>query len=227
MHPELPMVTTDSTATARCYFDRPSAPDRISEEEAEEQARIFENLKALKQLAIDYMHPEVPVVTTDPTATARCYFDRASAPDRISEEEAEERARILDDVKRLKQLEMDYMHPELPVLTTDPAACARDYFTRASAPGHDEMIHTFPGHLGDDEHYHDHELHHYHEHLDHFGMDEDMDFMHQDMRQELDLDDVSLHSMPPTKDSVLDDEEGHLSRSPSSVMLIVGESIYD
>jgi hypothetical protein len=78
MHPEK-TVKNDRTATARCFFDRPSAPDRVSEEEAEEQARIFEDLKALKKLAIDYMHPEMPVVTTDPTATARCFFDRPSA----------------------------------------------------------------------------------------------------------------------------------------------------
>jgi hypothetical protein len=33
MHPELPVVTADPTATACCYFDRPSAPERISEDD--------------------------------------------------------------------------------------------------------------------------------------------------------------------------------------------------
>merc|ERR1712007_312317 len=89
---------------------------------------------ALKKLAVDYMHPELGVVTSDPTATARCYFDRASAPEQESIEEAEERAMALTDAVALKKLAVDYMHPELGVVTSDPAATARCYFDRASAP---------------------------------------------------------------------------------------------
>jgi hypothetical protein len=72
------------------------------EEEAEDQDRILEDLKALKKLAVDYMHPELPVVTTDPTDTNRCYFDRSSAPEHVSEEEGEEKDRIFADLKALK-----------------------------------------------------------------------------------------------------------------------------
>jgi hypothetical protein len=72
-------MTTDPTATARCYFDRASAPVVLSKEEAEAHAEILPDEASLEKLARDYMHPELPVVTTDPTATARCYFDLPSA----------------------------------------------------------------------------------------------------------------------------------------------------
>jgi hypothetical protein len=49
-----------------------------------------------------FLHPEIPVTTTDPTATARCYFDRASAPEVESIEEAEARAQILSDEAALE-----------------------------------------------------------------------------------------------------------------------------
>eukprot|EP01083_Nonionella_stella_P257486 881316_1 len=104
MHPEIPVVTTDATSTARCYFDRASAPEQESVEEAEESAMVLADAAALKKLAIDYMHPEIPVVTTDATSTARCYFDRASAPEQESVEEAEESAMVLADAAALKKL---------------------------------------------------------------------------------------------------------------------------
>jgi len=134
MHPELGVVTSDGTATARCYFDRPSAPEQESYEEAEERAMVLADAVALKKLAVDYMHPELGVVTSDATSTARCYFDRASAPEQESYEEAEERAMVLADALALKKLAVDYMHPELGVVTSDSTATARCYFDRASAP---------------------------------------------------------------------------------------------
>ena len=134
MHPELGVVTSDGTATARCYFDRPSAPEQESYEEAEERAAILADALALKKLAVDYMHPELGVVTSDGTATARCYFDRASAPEQESYDEAEERAMVLADALALKKLAVDYMHPELGVVTSDGTATARCYFDRPSAP---------------------------------------------------------------------------------------------
>jgi hypothetical protein len=133
LHPELP-VEVDSTATARCYFDRASAPEQESLEEADYRQMVLADAAALKKLAVDYMHPELGVVTTDPSATARCYFDRASAPEQESVEEAEERRMVLADAAALKKLAIDYMHPELGVVTTDPSATARCYFDRASAP---------------------------------------------------------------------------------------------
>jgi hypothetical protein len=134
MHPELPVRTTDSTATACCYFDRASAPEVESVDDDETRAQIFADIAALQKLAIDYMHPELPVKTTDFTATARCYFHRASTPEVESVEDAETRAQILTDVVNLKKAAIDYLHPELPVKTTDSTATARCYFTRASAP---------------------------------------------------------------------------------------------
>ena len=67
---------------------------------------------------------------------ARCYFDRPSAA-KLSEEEADERERIMEDALALKKAATDYLHPEAPVVTTDASACGRNYFSRASAP-HDE-----------------------------------------------------------------------------------------
>ena len=133
LHPELGVVTSDPTATARCYFDRFSAVEQESVEEAEDRHMALVDAAALKQLAIDYMHPELGVVTSDPTACARCYFDRFSAVEQESVEEAEERHMALVDAAALKQLAVDYMHPELGVVTSDPTACARCYFDRFSA----------------------------------------------------------------------------------------------
>merc|ERR1711976_104886 len=90
--------------------------------EAEYRQQVFEDAAALKQLAVDYSHPEIGVVTSDPAATARCYFDRPSAPEQESLEEAEYRQQVLEDAAALKQLAVDYAHPEIGVVTSDPAA---------------------------------------------------------------------------------------------------------
>jgi len=134
LHPELGVVTSDSTACARCYFDRPSAPEQETVEYAEERHMALADAAALKKLAVDYMHPEVGVVTSDSTACARCYFDRPSAPEQETVEYAEERHMALADAAALKKLAVDYMHPEVGVVTSDSTACARCYFDRPSAP---------------------------------------------------------------------------------------------
>ena len=213
MHPEIKVVTTDPAACGRNYFSRASAPEQESVEDADEYARILADAEQLKKLAVDYMHPEVSVVTSDPTAFGRNYFSRVSAPEQESVEDADERARILEDAKMLKKFAVDYSHPERSVEATSSSVCGRNYFERPSAPGHAQMIHTFPPH--DHDIYHDESEHH-----DHFGMEEDME-MFADMRQNLPI--------PPPPPALKDDlEEGsNLSRSPSSVMLFTGESIYD
>jgi len=134
MHPEVGVVTSDPTATARCFFNRASAAEQESTEDAEERHMALADAAALKRLAIDYMHPELGVVTSDPTATARCFFDRASAAEQESTEDAEERHTALADAAALKRLAIDYMHPELGVVTSDPTATARCFFDRHSAP---------------------------------------------------------------------------------------------
>ena len=138
-HPEEPVATTDPAACARCYYDRPSAPARLSVEDAEEQAAIMSDLDALRRVARDYLHPELPVTTSDPTACGRNYFDRASAPEQESLEEAEYRAAALADAAALKLHAVWHAHPELPVVSSDPTSCARNYFDRASAPEQESL----------------------------------------------------------------------------------------
>jgi adenosyl cobinamide kinase/adenosyl cobinamide phosphate guanylyltransferase len=132
LHPEDPIVTNPS-ACARCYFDRASAVEQESYEEAEERANVLADAANLKRLAVHYMHPEIGVKTTDSTAYARNYFDRASAVEQESYEEAEERANVLADAANLKRLAVHYMHPEIGVKSTDSTVYGRNYFSRFSA----------------------------------------------------------------------------------------------
>eukprot|EP00586_Coscinodiscus_wailesii_P007112 CAMPEP_0172477390 /NCGR_PEP_ID=MMETSP1066-20121228/465_1 /TAXON_ID=671091 /ORGANISM="Coscinodiscus wailesii, Strain CCMP2513" /LENGTH=488 /DNA_ID=CAMNT_0013235835 /DNA_START=52 /DNA_END=1514 /DNA_ORIENTATION=+ len=129
LHPEVGVKTTDATACARDYFDRYTAPD--AEGEDEERAKVLAEAKALKDIAVGYLHPEIGIRNTDATAFARNYFTRASAPE--EDEDAEERAMVLAEATAMRKLASDYMHPEVGVETTDATVCARNYFTRASA----------------------------------------------------------------------------------------------
>ena len=140
LHPEKPVLSTDTGCYCDgCYYDRPSAPPRLSLEEADEQFQILADATSLGRLAHTYAHPEEPVVTTDPAACARCYYDRPSAPARLSVEDAEEQAAIMSDLDALRRAARDYLHPELPVTTSDPTAFARNYFDRASAPEQESL----------------------------------------------------------------------------------------
>ena len=86
----------------------------------EEHTHILEEVELLKAYAKFYLHPEVPVETKDFAARERCYFDRPSAPERNSWEEAEERHQIMVDAAKLevlaqlrhhdRLLERDYFH---------------------------------------------------------------------------------------------------------------------
>lgn len=138
-HPEVGIATTDPALFGRNYFERPSAPEMETPEEAEEHAKILADAAALKKLAVDHSHPEVGIAAVDPTAFGRNYFERPSAPAVETQEETEERAAILADASALKKLAVDYAHPEVGVITTDPTACGRNYFDRASAPGHTDI----------------------------------------------------------------------------------------
>jgi hypothetical protein len=136
LQPERP-VEVDPLASCRNYFNRPSAPEQEQDEDSEERAQILSDALQLKKLAIDYLHPERPVVTSDPFAFGRNYFSRPSAPEQ-EEDDSEERAQILADALQFKKLAVDYLHPERPVITSDPCACGRNYFTRSSAPEQQE-----------------------------------------------------------------------------------------
>jgi endonuclease V-like protein UPF0215 family len=215
LHPELPVV--GAAACARNYFTRPSAPEYETAEEAEERAQIMADLKALKQAALEYMHPELPAVTTDATACGRNYFGRASAPEYETLEEVEERSQIMADLKAFKKAAVEYLHPELPVEATDAAACGRNYFNRPSSALHYQMIHTFPPHDDDTSEHH-------HEHIDHFGMDEEMELF-ADLREELAAAPIEQNRSKFVAGS---DVGSNLSRSPSSVMLFgMDDSGYD
>ncbi len=134
LHPENPVVTTDGDACGRNYFSRPSAPLQMEDEDADEIAEILEDALKLKKAARAYLHPEDPVVTEDAAVFGRNYFNRASAPEVESLEEANELTCVLADAMALKKAAVDYMHPEIGVKSADGACFGRNYFNRASAP---------------------------------------------------------------------------------------------
>jgi hypothetical protein len=132
LQPEKP-VTVDATACARCLYSRYSAPEQTTFEDTEEASRILSEAQQMKKLAVDYLQPEQPVVTSDPCAMGRNYFTRPSTEEQEGAEDAEERAQILADAQGLKKLATDYLHPEKPVVTSDAFSMGRIYFTRPSA----------------------------------------------------------------------------------------------
>ena len=137
-HPEIGVKTSDPFACGRNYFERASAPDVEEDEYADERADALADAAALKSLALDYRHPEIGVLTTDGTACGRNYFNRYSAPEVEDMEDAVECARVMADVMAMKKNAVDYLHPEVGVKTSDPFACGRNYFERASAPDVEE-----------------------------------------------------------------------------------------
>jgi hypothetical protein len=147
MHPEVGVTTTDGSAVGRNYFYRPSAPETEEVEDAEECGRVFADALALKESAMNYMHPEVGVATTD-AACSRSYFNRSSAAETSDCEDevtsvnaqdarlwlANERAGVLADAAALKKSAVYYLHPEV-VITADATLFGRNYFNRPSTPG--------------------------------------------------------------------------------------------
>ena len=133
LHPEIPLTVTDPTLFGRNYFHRPSAQPTEDIITQEERNRVFADAQKLRRLATDYLHPEIPVIATDATVFGRNYFNRPSAVEQTMVEEDTEAAKIKQDLLLLKRLAVDYKHPEIPVVTSDPTACGRNYFDRASA----------------------------------------------------------------------------------------------
>ena len=96
-----------------------------------ERLRILEDAKQLKVLAKMFLHPELPVVTSDPSACARCYYDRASAPVQDSFEDAEQHHEVLVDALNLKNLAEKVKHMQgsnkvNPAITLSTAEIARN-----------------------------------------------------------------------------------------------------
>jgi len=131
-HPELGVVTLDGAVCGRNYFNRLSAPE-VEVEDIKEQAQMLADVRALKKAAVDYAHPEVEVVTSDPSVYGRNYFNRVSAPE-VEDEDIEERAFILAEAIALKKAAVDYAHPEFEVSGSDPSVYGRNHFNRFSAP---------------------------------------------------------------------------------------------
>ena len=136
LHPEIGVKTTDGASFGRNYYDRPSAPQRMDDEDADEIVDILEDALLLKKAAVAWLHPEIGVTNNveDATLFGRNYFNRPSAPDVEDVEEANERARILEEAAALKKSVIDWTHPEIGVVTSDPFARGRNYFNRPSAP---------------------------------------------------------------------------------------------
>merc|ERR1719469_1377031 len=117
-HPEAP-VDVDPTSFGRNYF--------ACDTEEEDRAQILVEAAMFKKLASDYLHPEANVENTDATMFGRNYFSRPDSLEIISNEEVEERAKILADVILLKKEAMNYTHPEAPV-DVHPTSFGRNYF---------------------------------------------------------------------------------------------------
>eukprot|EP00978_Attheya_sp_CCMP212_P024232 scaffold75901_cov42-Attheya_sp.AAC.1 len=162
---------------------------------------------ALKTLAIAYFYPEVGITETfDAAVFGRNFFSRPSAPEQEDLEYVEQRSQILAEALALEKLAVDYLHPELPVKSSDPTAFVlHNYF----APVKDE-IHASSEEMV--EHYH-HEVHDtdYGE----FLMEEDE--MFHDIREQFQA--IVYHGEDDVPKGDSDEKEGNLSRSPSSVML--------
>jgi len=133
LHPEKGVTKVDSCLYGRNYFNRPSAIETEEDEFADERAEILEEMTQMKKHAVEYMHPEVGVKTSDATVFGRNYFNRPSAHETEDVEFASERAQIITETKELKKLAMDYMHPEKRLKATDATVFGRDYFNRPSA----------------------------------------------------------------------------------------------
>ena len=146
LHPEDKVETRDGCAYGRCYFDRYSAVEQEYVEESEERAHILDDAMKLKQAARWYLHPEDKVETRDGCAYGRCYFDRYSAVEQESLEDVKERNLVISDAIALKQLAMDYMHPEVRIVTSDLALCARCYFDRISAVNQESFYNAVEDH---------------------------------------------------------------------------------
>ena len=133
LYPEEGVVTSYAPSYGRSYFSRYSAIEQESVEKSDERAAILDDAMKLRQAARQYLQPVESVVSSDATSYGRCYFGRYSAIEQESVEESEEHQNVLNDALALKRLAMDYMHPEVRIVTSDLAACARCYFDSISA----------------------------------------------------------------------------------------------
>jgi len=149
----LSVVSTTTTESDDDDDDYDSSDDEEDDELDEfiaERKRVLADANDLKQLAMDYFHPEKSVVATEPTVFARNYFGRASAPTKYDDDDnflttvsrarddcvdrdmEEERVRILKEAAEMKKIAEWYHMPNKPIATTDALAGASNYFSRVS-----------------------------------------------------------------------------------------------
>jgi hypothetical protein len=93
----------------------------------EERQRVLDDARQLGEVASYFHHPELPVVSS---CGARCFFDRASAPDVVPDDEKDA---ILADAAALKKAAAMFRHPESEVSCEDPTRFGRNYFSRPAA----------------------------------------------------------------------------------------------
>ncbi len=103
-----------------------------------ERLRILADARALKNLAVAFLHPERPVVVSDPTVFGRNYYGRPSAIEQKTDEDADEEVDILEDARALKMAAVAYLHPEIGISEVTPENFGRNYFNRPSAPETEE-----------------------------------------------------------------------------------------
>lgn len=219
MHPEKGVEVQDATISGRNYFNRPSAPDTEDVGYANERAQVMADAAAMKKYAVDYMHPELPATNTDPTTFGRNYFNTLSVGDIESQEEAEGRARILSDAAEMKNHAVDYMHPEIGVKTTDYSAYGKSYF-----PPDKNVIYTEgcadvspkDSSSEEEESSHDHMFEFEDAEVDDYDFTEMRNAFQAFVPIEKPINDSTMKHENITKE---DEDEGNLSRSPSSVML--------
>mmetsp|Transcript_31547 Transcript_31547/g.52082 ORF Transcript_31547/g.52082 Transcript_31547/m.52082 type:complete len:272 (-) Transcript_31547:426-1241(-) len=112
---ESPATIHEAIETVLAIIDED--PDEIDQEEVEtdleERCVILEDCRMLKQYAAFHLHPERPVDTADPTAFARCYFNRPSdGPQQETVEETQEIFRILEECPASRACAANYLNPE-------------------------------------------------------------------------------------------------------------------
>jgi len=221
LHPEAKVQKTDAILFGRNYFNRPDAPEIISNKEAEERAKILAEVASLKATALGYSQPNKAIDHVDPTLFGRNYVTAISADTASSADFYEERAQVLSEANALKKAAVDYAHPEVGVAPSEPTAFARNFF-HTTAVSDDAKISTYADDVSeapvDDEESVDH-----HDEL--FEFDDYDQFT--DMRQQLSNLNQPKKSLPhaasfadfahSTIEVKGEEEEGHLSRSPSCV----------
>ena len=84
-----------------------------------QRALILSDVIALRKAAVGYAHPEVGVSSSDPSMHGYNDFNHLFAPE-VEDEDIEEQAQILANVRALKMSAVDYAHPEVRVTSSDP-----------------------------------------------------------------------------------------------------------